>query len=583
MIRIEVVAKDGAPLVHPLAAEFDELGGNIGRADAATLVLPDPERKISRTHAAVAFRGGRYVVYDLGTAIPVHVNGRALGNGREAPIQPGDEMQIGPYTLRVLAAAGGIVGSTTPVSGAASIDSLAAKGGAGSQRPRDDPLALFGGGSDSANPFQDLVAPVSRPQVIPSRADARREPPPYVAPKEPEPVKSPLMDDPFATLPQPSSGKGSSGGAIPDDFDFFATSRSSTAPKDESSGAFLPDDLDLGLTTGESRKLDDVFGLDRRTGDDPFAPGNPLSEPLQQPNTAGRDDPLANLGVTPRASTQPTRSDHTPEIHSAFSPPKARLDPAMSAGFDEGTDAKRASADARPAAPSARTRRSPEPIGRAGPPASVLNDSDRQELLRAFLAGAGVPKLDMPGGLTPQLMRVFGQLLREATQGTLDLLVARAIAKRELRAELTTIQPRENNPLKFSPDVEAALGHLLAPEGVGFMTPPRAMRDAYDDLRAHQLAVVAGMRAALAGVLARFGPEELERRLAKKGLLGSLVLRTARRNCGTYSSSVMSRSRARRRTIFTRCSAASFSAPMRRRSRGWKASGIAVGRLMRSS
>ena len=77
------------------------------------------------------------------------------------------------------------------------------------------------------------------------------------------------------------------------------------------------------------------------------------------------------------------------------------------------------------------------------------------------------------------------------------------------------IAVRENNPLKFSPTAEAALAHLLAPQGRGFMTPLRAVKDAYDDLRSHQLGFMAGMQAALSGVLARFNPKQLEKRLTQ--------------------------------------------------------------------
>ena len=82
-------------------------------------------------------------------------------------------------------------------------------------------------------------------------------------------------------------------------------------------------------------------------------------------------------------------------------------------------------------------------------------------------------------------------------QGTLDLLRARGLTKSEMRADVTMIMAQDNNPLKFSPTVEAALTHLLAPQVHGFMPPLRAMKDAYDDLRAHQLGFLAGMRAAL--------------------------------------------------------------------------------------
>src|SRR5262245_12533994 len=98
MITISVVAFGGHAPLEPLSAEFDELGGSIGRGEGNTLVLPDPERHISRTHASIAFRNGRYVIQDRGSATPVQVNGQPLGQGRESPIGDGDELKIGSYT-----------------------------------------------------------------------------------------------------------------------------------------------------------------------------------------------------------------------------------------------------------------------------------------------------------------------------------------------------------------------------------------------------------------------------------------------------------------------------------------------------
>jgi type VI secretion system FHA domain protein len=124
---------------------------------------------------------------------------------------------------------------------------------------------------------------------------------------------------------------------------------------------------------------------------------------------------------------------------------------------------------------------------------------------------------------SPQQMRLIGALLRAAIAGTLQLLAARTIAKRELGAEGTRLQSRENNPLKFSPDVDAALLRLLGPPERGFVAPLPAVGDAFGDLRAHQVAVLAGMRAALDAVLERFDPEVLAVRLAPKGMLDNLV------------------------------------------------------------
>ena len=88
---------------------------------------------------------------------------------------------------------------------------------------------------------------------------------------------------------------------------------------------------------------------------------------------------------------------------------------------------------------------------------------------------------------------------------------------------MTMIMAQDNNPLKFSPTVEAALTHLLSPPVHGFMPPVRAMKDAHDDLRAHQLGFLAGMRAALEELLARFAPEEMRKRLTDSSVLDDLL------------------------------------------------------------
>jgi FHA domain-containing protein len=146
------------------------------------------------------------------------------------------------------------------------------------------------------------------------------------------------------------------------------------------------------------------------------------------------------------------------------------------------------------------------------------------DLLRALLEGLGTVEAAPPiQRLTPELMRLIGTLLAESVRGTVELLQARASVKREVRAEVTAIRPRQNNPLKFSPTAALAVQHLLGPPVPGFMAADAAMRDAFSDLRAHELAVMAGMRAALTGLLQRFDPRQLETQITARSKLGSLL------------------------------------------------------------
>jgi hypothetical protein len=109
-------------------------------------------------------------------------------------------------------------------------------------------------------------------------------------------------------------------------------------------------------------------------------------------------------------------------------------------------------------------------------------------------------------------------MLREMTEGTVDMLRLRSQAKSSIHAEMTIIGPRAVNPLKAAWDVDVALHHLLAPQRTDLMGPVRAVTDAYDDLRAHDRGLAAGIEAALQSLLHRFSPEQFDQRLESGAL-----------------------------------------------------------------
>jgi FHA domain-containing protein len=311
MIGIQVVSWAGLPPAAPTTAWFGSEGGDIGRSAECTLPLPDPERHISRRHAAVVQRQGRYFLQALSAGVPLLVDGQALPSGSENELVAGMQITLGGYTLQVL----------------------------------DEPVSLGG----------------SRP---PQRAAPAATPPQPVHPPAP------------AAQPTP----------------------------------FEPE---VDLLVGET----------------------------------GAQPPAA----LPRAEAAPAHD--------------------LSAA-----------------------------------------------LWRGLGLSAGVAPV-----LQPEQAERIGALLRAMTAGTLDLLTARMVAKRELGAAATQLRTRENNPLKFSPDADAALAHLVGPAERGFLEPRAAVQEAFDDLRAHQVALLAGMRAALDAVMSRFDPAVLEKRLAPGGALENLI------------------------------------------------------------
>lgn len=136
----------------------------------------------------------------------------------------------------------------------------------------------------------------------------------------------------------------------------------------------------------------------------------------------------------------------------------------------------------------------------------------------AFLKGLGLEGKELSDAEIEAFLLQSGKLMRAAVEGAMALLAARATAKKELRAEdRTMVASKDNNPLKLMSDPQEALAFLFDTKDRtgGFLDPVRAVGDAFDDLRAHEVALFAGMRAALIGAIQRFDPKTLEAELEK--------------------------------------------------------------------
>jgi len=134
------------------------------------------------------------------------------------------------------------------------------------------------------------------------------------------------------------------------------------------------------------------------------------------------------------------------------------------------------------------------------------------------LAGAGLD----PAIVTPEVARDFGRMLRAVVAGLMDVLRARQQIKDEFRMQMTRFRPTENNPLKFSANVDDALHNLLVKRNPAYLPAVDAFEDAFTDLRNHQIAMLAGMRVAFESMLAEFDPDRLQQdfdRQLNKGLM----------------------------------------------------------------
>lgn len=483
-VTLDLVSLDNKPLVG-LSRRFEGSGGTIGRDAGNTLALPDAHRRVSRLHAAISFPGGVPTITNSSSVLPIGVDGRQLESGQAMPLLPGMSLDIGPYVLMVRPVE--LPTQPGPVPQVAAPESV------------DDPLAALLGSSAPAASRQAVGMPAFAQDPFAALGRATADQGVDVRSQPPQPAS-----------PSPPAAAAA---VIPEDFNPFdlpsASARNSADPLSSMLGASA-EPAAHALTQGEE-SIDALFapagaqiGDSSLNGNVPVAglfgavPGEP--SPLLGPSDP--NDPLALFGGPSRGPdrlAKPMRDDLA-EIGGAYEPPRA-LDPAFSP------------------APAAQSP-APRPLARSNPlepPESAPCPADA--LTRAFLAGAGLPPSALPQGLTPEVMAVVGSLLRSATAGAIEMLSVRANIKREVRANVTIISSEANNPLKFLPDAESVLQQLLGKRMRGFMGADEAMKDAFNDLRAHEMGVMAGTRAALTSVLGKFDPTVLGERLIGGSLL----------------------------------------------------------------
>jgi len=165
------------------------------------------------------------------------------------------------------------------------------------------------------------------------------------------------------------------------------------------------------------------------------------------------------------------------------------------------------------------------PQGGAAPAAATHHPAARhdatagmRQAVTVFLEGAGLAGKEIRDAEMEEFLRQAGKIMRAAVEGSMALLAARATAKKELRAEdRTMVASKDNNPLKLMSDPQEALAFLFDTKDRtdGFLDPVQAVGDAFEDLRAHEVALFAAMRAALLGAIQRFDPKMLEVELEK--------------------------------------------------------------------
>jgi predicted component of type VI protein secretion system len=475
----------------------------IGRgAQTCDWVIADTSGQLSREHCTVSAVGLDLFVIDTST------NGVALNDPaqRIAPQMPvairvRDRLILGDYTIEVATEAAGLGAQLMPAEPApaaafdgagggfsqpdqwfdASRDAVWAIGQNDAEvhdflggamhdflGPAPSAAGSFGAGPDVGwgGPLSDAFSRPILAAAQPPALDAFAIPEDWAAP--PAPRATPAA----AAFPDPFAGPSPAAGGD-DPFAGFAAAPGADDP-----------------FAGFGAPVADPFGAPLPDPAAGFAP--PAAVPAPAPFG---DGPIAPH-IDPFADFAPPQSDPFAGFDIPDTAPVARTQFEPRPPADTSPDA------APPATPTPRAAPAPAPTGAGADAASWA----------AFCEGAGIDLADLR--TSPDAMRRLGVLYRQVVLGLSDLIQDRAAFKNEFRVERTQLSFGRNNPLKHLAAVETAK-LLLADPMPGFMAADDAVRSAFEDVKKHQMAMLAGVQHALTAVFERLSPGEIERVMAK--------------------------------------------------------------------
>jgi type VI secretion system protein len=509
------VPGDGAPIVMRGPSL------TIGRGQENDVVLPDPDRQISKNHCAIEDQNGNVVVIDFST------NGTFLNYGKvplgrvPTPLNDGDVLTMGSYEMVVAIS----TGRADPLRDLAPpVDDGPVSHGRADAAP--DLMDLLNDHSSKRVDFLDDLMGAEPPR---GPSTVMREDPideldlPHLKDAE-DPILGRIldpMDDVTGasvrynspSLTDGYSPAGRKPSVIPDDWDEDFLSPS---PKPAAGGRPPSDPFAMPAPPPRNAQVLPPDAFDDLLAPEPAAPPPAAHPPAAQPAPPVAPLPLSTASVVPRPPRPRTPAEAAADAASPFA---AAVPPGRLTSVVPPPPVTPAPPPAAPVAAPPVSAPPPRPAPAA--PAAPLTAA-QTDALRAFFEGAGAEDLVIPEAEMAATMARLGLVVRILIEGMRDILMTRASIKGEFRMERTQISAGGNNPLKFAFSPEHAVEMILRPKAKGYMDAPTAVKEALDDIKAHEVAMVTGMEAAIKDVLARLDPAVLAVRVGGGGL-GSLL------------------------------------------------------------
>jgi len=479
----------------------------IGRNHDNDWAIPDPQRFLSGVHCRISRAGNDYSITDTSTN-GVFLNGSEarLTKNAPVPIKNGDRFRIGDYEFEVIIEDASLAGNPLTSNEETFIGA----------DPFDDPFPAQGAHTQpdpfaDADPFGD--DPFAEP---PQEEHVSQDDEEFMSDLD-KPLSS-LGDNPLAGHVSLDDLMGFDDDNEPEEEDSVERLRERHTPLRE---AFKPSSVTappapppaspgpVGGSPSFPTEFPDEFpdDWDQATGK------LKISDFDQSPEPAGAQEIPDNWDEATgmfKAPMPPTR----PEPPKAAPPPPPPREAAPPPPPPREATPPPPPPPAPPAEPPAR------PVQQAAAPAPSGQAGDA---MTAFARGAELEPEQLAGFDQEVLFEQVGRMLIGFTEGLIRTLGGRTHIKSEFRLDQTMIRPAENNPFKFSTSKTRTLMQLLSKKDPAYKSGVKAISEGFDDVNAHQMAVIAGMEAALQDILSRFNPKTLEKRIVSDSILDNIL------------------------------------------------------------
>jgi type VI secretion system protein len=462
-LQVTLVKTPGGVSVPKASHLFNEQGGTLGRAATNSWQLPDPEKFLSSCHCEILWIADGYYLVDRSTN-GTFLNGspEPIGRGVESRLNNGDIFEIGDYRFSVS------IPDAMPIASpfGSNEDFFS-----GHSAPDDN---IFGNPFDhqpvvdNTPIFEQPLDPLAMWDKV-SKAPAGR-----VAPQTEAPVVvSTSIDDIFG-------GFGNELPQVQPDFAPVDVSQhidQAVAWPNASRENLIPEDWE-----------DDFSEL----GAAPFNQA-PIAAPVHTPAPI---QPAVAIAVpNPRADRQPLAE---------------RI-----AAMDTAAVITAPVVPVAPVVPTAIPAAKENIAGENNQPVAVRPDC-------LLVEAMGLDPARLSDQDIAEITIMTGKLMREVTEGMMGVLRSRTSIKNEFRMNVTTIQPVENNPLKFSVNVDDALENMFVKKSNAYKKPVDAFKEGFQEIAEHQVAMIGGIRQGFESMMERFNPEGLEKNFNKQGRAGLL-------------------------------------------------------------